>query len=119
MVDFSKNPTAKGFFAPQRFEADVFDCEVVGKVPAALNGAFVRLGGMPQYPATHPDDSPFNEDGYMSMFRFRNGTVDFKGRWVKTERFKRSLAADRQLYGYYRNPYTDDPSVKDLAHPNR
>ncbi|MEO6338597.1 MAG: carotenoid oxygenase family protein [Caulobacteraceae bacterium] len=119
MVDFSKNPTAKGFFAPQRFEADVFDCEVVGKVPTALNGAFVRLGGMPQYPALHADDSPFNDDGYMSMFRFRNGIVDFKGRWVKTERFKRSLAADRQLYGYYRNPYTDDPSVKDIAHPNR
>ena len=25
----------------------------------------------------------------------------------------------RQLYGYYRNPYTDDPSISDAAHPNR
>jgi len=119
MVSFSANPTAQGFFAQQRFEADVFDCEVVGKIPTELNGCFVRLGGMPEFPLTHPDDSPFNEDGYMSMFRFRNGVADFKGRWVKTERFKRNLAAGRQLYGYYRNPFTDDPSVQDPARPNR
>ena len=119
MVSFSQNPAAQGFFAPQRFEADVFDCEVVGKIPTELNGAFVRLGGMPQYPLKYPDDSPFNEDGYMSMFRFHNGVVDFKGRWIKTERFKKNVEAGRQLYGYYRNPYTDDPSVQDIARPNR
>jgi carotenoid cleavage dioxygenase-like enzyme len=119
MVSFAQSPAAQGFFAPQRFEADVYDCEVVGKVPTALNGCFVRLGGMPQYPAKHPDDSPFNDDGYMSMFRFRNGIVDFKGRWVQTERWKRTVEAGRQLYGYYRNPYTDDPAVQDLKRPNR
>jgi carotenoid cleavage dioxygenase len=119
MVSFSQNPTAQGFFAPQRFEADVFDCEVVGKVPTDLNGAFVRLGAMPQYPSKFADDSPFNDDGYMSMFRFKNGIVDFKGRWVKTERWKRNVAAGRQLYGYYRNPFTDDASVQDPQHPNR
>ena len=27
--------------------------------------------------------------------------------------------AGRQLYGYYRNPYTDDPSISDPKHPNR
>ena len=27
--------------------------------------------------------------------------------------------AGRQLYGYYRNPFTDDPAVRDPAHPNR
>ena len=45
MVDFTKQPTATGFFAPTRFEADIYDCEVVGKVPGGLSGAFFRLGG--------------------------------------------------------------------------
>ena len=35
------------------------------------------------------------------------------------ERFERNLAAGRQLYGYYRNPYTDDASIRDPKHPNR
>jgi carotenoid cleavage dioxygenase-like enzyme len=109
----------KGFFAPQRFEADVYDCEVQGKIPSALNGSFVRVGSGWQYPPKHADDSPFNEDGYVSMFRFKNGVVDYKGRWVRTERWVRNAAAGRQLYGYYRNPYDDDPSVRDIAHPNR
>lgn len=119
MVTFPGNAANQGFFAPQRFEADVFDCEVVGRVPADLNGVFVRVGSGWEYPAKYPDDSPFNEDGYVSSFRFKNGIVDYHGRWVKTERFRNNAAAHRQLYGYYRNPFTDDPSVRDPARPNR
>jgi carotenoid cleavage dioxygenase-like enzyme len=114
MVDFSNQTTMKGFFAPTRFEADVYDCEVVGKVPTDIAGAFVRLGGDWFYPPKSADDSPFNVDGYVSMFRFKNGVVDFKGRWVKTPRFLADHAAHKQLFGMYRNPLTDDPSVKKL-----
>lgn len=114
MADFSNQPTMKGFFAPTRFESDVYDCEVLGKVPTDLNGAFVRLGGDWLYPPKHNDDSPFNVDGYISMFRFKNGIVDYKGRWVKTPRFRADLGAHRQLFGQYRNPFTDDPSVAKL-----
>lgn len=101
MTDFSMMPTMKGFFAPARFEADVLDCEVLGKVPSDLNGAFVRLGGDWFYPPKDPSDSPFSKDGYISMFRFRKGIVDYKGRWVKTQRFEANRAANRQLFGGY------------------
>jgi carotenoid cleavage dioxygenase-like enzyme len=114
MVDFSNQPTMKGFFAPTRFEADVYDCEVVGKIPSELNGAFVRLGGDWFYPPTSQEDSPFNMDGYLGMFRFKHGIVDYKGRWVKTPRFKADRKAHKQLFGMYRNPFTDDPSVRGL-----
>jgi len=117
MTDFSANPAAKGFFAPQRFEADVHDCEVVGKVPEGLNGAFVRVGGDWDYPAKHGDDSVFAQDGYISRFRFRGGKVDYKGRWVQTPRLIANRKAGRQLYGYYRNPYDNDPSVRDPDRP--
>ncbi len=110
---------ALGFGAQLRFEASVDDCEVIGKIPSDLNGAFYRVGGEWYYPPMFPDDAPLNADGYVSMFRFKNGKVDFKGRWVETQRFKEERKARRQLYGYYRNPWTDDPSVRDLKHPNK
>src|SRR5262249_1954928 len=59
-VDFSNQPTMRGFFAPTRFEADVYDLEVGGEVPTELNGAFVRLGGDWLYPPKFDDDSPFS-----------------------------------------------------------
>lgn len=112
-VSFARDPTAQGFFAPARFEADVFDCEVVeGKIPADLAGAFYRVGGEWFYPPLFPDDSPFNADGYVSVFRFASGSVDFRGRWIKTDRWKAQQAARRQLFGYYRNGLTDDPAVR-------
>ena len=92
--------------------------EVQGQVPKELNGAFIRLGGDWLYPPLFKDDAPLNSDGYISMFRFRNGVVDYKGRWVKTHRYQAQRAANRQLYGYYRNPFTDDPSVRDPSRPN-
>lgn len=118
MADFSSMPTRKGFFAPERFESTVYDCEVIGEVPKDINGAFYRVGADWFYPPKFSDDGILNADGYISMFRFRNGIVDYSGRWIKTHRFKVQLAANRQLYGYYRNPFTDDPSVRDPSRPN-
>lgn len=119
MVDFSGRGDLDGFFAPQRFEADVYDCEVVGRIPVDLDGAFVRVGSAWDYPPLFDRDSPFNEDGYVSRFRFKGGVCSFKGRWVQTERYRNNHAAGRQLYGLYRNPFTDDPAVRDIDHPGR
>lgn len=115
-VDFSKDPSATGFFAPMRFEAEVFDCEVRGQIPGELNGAFYRLGWDWAYPPKHPehDALPFNGDGYMGMFRIANGSCDYRGRYVRTERYLANRKARRQLFGVYRNRYTDDPSVQHL-----
>ncbi len=44
----------------------------------------MRVGGELLYPPKFPDDAVLNTDGYVSSFRFRNGGVSFKGRWVKT-----------------------------------
>lgn len=117
MSDFSKMPASKGFFAPQRYEADVFDCEVSGTIPAQLNGAFVRVGGDWAYPPKHADDSVFSQDGYISRFRFRDGKVDYKGRWVKTPRYLANARAGRQLFGYYRNPYDAEPGHQNIGKP--
>jgi carotenoid cleavage dioxygenase-like enzyme len=118
MVDFSQVPTKVGYFAPERFEGEVFDCEVQGKIPKDLRGTFFRVGGDWLYPPKFADDAPLNSDGYISAFRFHDGIVDFKGRYVRTKRFLADRNANRQLYGYYRNPYTDDPAIRDPSRPN-
>ncbi len=118
MSDFSLTHSLSGFFAPVRFEADVTDCIVTGTVPPELDGAFYRMHGDWLYAPKFKDESSLSADGYISMFRFRSGTVDYRGRYVKTDRYRRQIAARKQLYGYYRNPYSDDPEVRDLDNPH-
>jgi len=114
MVDFSSQPTMRGFFAPQRYEADILDCEIMGQVPTDIDGQFVRLGGDWYYPPKFPDDAPLHSDGHMSRFRFKNGRVSYKSKFVRTERFNSNLEAGRQQFGYYRNRQTDEPQVRGL-----
>src|SRR5579863_4605479 len=97
-----------------RLEADVHDCQVQGKVPADLNGAFYRVGPDPQYPL-HPRNIPFDGEGHVSMFRIRNGRVDYRSRYVRNERYLAQQRAGRVLFPIYRNPFQDDPSVRGLS----
>jgi carotenoid cleavage dioxygenase-like enzyme len=119
MADFSHAQALSGFFAPTRFEADVADCVVTGTIPGELDGAFYRLHGDWIYAPRYRDEASLSADGYISMFRFHRGSVDYRGRYVRTDRYRRQRAARRQLYGYYRNPHTDDPEVRDIDNPGR
>jgi carotenoid cleavage dioxygenase len=119
MSNFSSMKQMKGYFSPTRFEADIFDCEVHGEVPKELDGVFYRLHHDWFYPPLFPDDTHLSADGYMSALRFRDGCVDYRGRYVRTDRYQRQRSARRSLYGYYRNPYSDDASVRDLGRPGR
>jgi carotenoid cleavage dioxygenase-like enzyme len=47
----------------------------------------------------------------MHMIRIENGHADLKTRYVQTEKLKLERAARRPLFGAYRNPFTNDPSV--------
>jgi carotenoid cleavage dioxygenase-like enzyme len=119
MAELYKEKTRRGFAGPLRFEASLDDCEVVGKIPEEINGAFYRVGAEWYQPPMFPDDGIVSADGYVSMFRIKNGKVHYRGKWVRTEKFKKEREAGRVLYGYYRNPYTDDPSVRDIRNPQR
>nr|WP_166179600.1 carotenoid oxygenase family protein [Altererythrobacter segetis] len=114
MVARFSRPQPQGFLAPQRFDADLLDCEVEGTIPADMDGDFVRVGGEWFYPPKFPDDAPLHSDGYISRFRFKDGRVAYKGRFVRTPRFEANLAAGRQQFGYYRNPFTCEAAVRGL-----
>lgn len=97
---------------PGRFETDLSDLDVEGEVPAQLSGAFYRMQPDPYYARRTDEDVYFNGDGQVSKFTFANGRVDFKHRYVMTDKLKLERKAGRALFGRYRNPLTDDESVK-------
>ena len=97
-----------------RLEADVHDCEVTGKIPTDLNGAFYRVGPDAQYPMD-PRNIPFDGEGHVSMFRIKDGRVNYRSRFVRNERYLAQEKAGRILFPMYRNPAMDDPSVKGLS----
>jgi carotenoid cleavage dioxygenase len=75
------------------------------------------VGPDPQYPKP-PEwvgDIPFDGEGHVSMFRIKDGHVDYRTRFAQTQRYKAQKEARRSLFGMYRNPATDDPSVAGLS----
>ena len=118
-VDF---PEGQGFggggpLANNRAEIDLYDCEVEGTLPVDLDGVFYRVGPDPQYPKDpkYVSDIAFDGEGHVSMFRIKDGHVDYRTRYAKNQRWKAQHEARRSLFGMYRNPLTDDPSVKGLS----
>jgi len=97
-----------------RLESRVYDCEIEGKIPSAVEGTFYRVGPDYQY-APKPNNIPFDGDGHASMFRIAGGRVDYQDRFVQTQRFKAQNDAQRGLFGVYRNPYSRDPSAAKLS----
>lgn len=113
------DPGVSGFMRPVRFEGEINNLEVIGEIPKEINGTFYRVMPEPQFPAFVPNDPVcstelssykfdadkvsqwFNGDGNIGAFRFKDGHVDFKQRYVKTEKFVREAEARRALLGEY------------------
>lgn len=111
-IRFPSQPPERAFYAPMRVEADIMGLQVAqGEVPEHLAGTYYRVAADRQWPPLVPGDIPFNGDGMVMSFRFSRGQVDFRSRYVRTPRFLAEQAARRALFGAYRNPFTDDPSV--------
>ena len=115
-VDFRGHPMfPRGFNSPTRFEADIYDCEVWGEIPKDIEGTFYRIQCDFQYrPPENEWPTGFNGDGHVSAFRFADGHVDFKARYVKTDRLMAERKQRRRLWGVYRNHFTDDPLVANV-----
>ncbi len=110
-------PPRDPFDAPMRVEADIRGVQVTqGEVPEHLDGTFYRCVADRQWPSYAENDLElFNGDGMIISFRFRKGRVDFKSRYVRTPRFAAEQEAGRALFGAYRNPFDDDPSVAGMS----
>jgi carotenoid cleavage dioxygenase len=102
----------KGWGEPLRTESTIDALEVIqGKLPEGLRGTLYRNGADRQYPSGRTDDIFIDGEGMFHMFRFKDGQVDYKSRWVQTARYEAQKAARRGLFGRYRNRYTNDPAA--------
>ncbi len=100
-----------GSNTPRRMEVSVRNLAVEGEIPAEIDGAFFRAVPDNAHAPMFEDDIALNADGMISRFAFQAGAVDFDIRYVQTDRYKAEREARRALFGRYRNPFTDDPSV--------
>ncbi len=96
---------------PVRMEYDIRELPVEGDIPKEISGAFFRAVPDPAYPPLHADDHVLSGDGMVSRILIEDGHVDSAIRYVHTHRFLAERKARRALFGKYRNPFTDDPSV--------
>ncbi|KKA27176.1 hypothetical protein TD95_004306 [Thielaviopsis punctulata] len=109
---FANLPQFSGFMKPCRFEGQLNYLEIEGDLPTELDGTFFRVMPDPQFVPFIKNDPWFNGDGNVSSFRFKDGAVHFKQRYVRTEKFIREREAGRALAGSYRNKYTDAVAFK-------
>jgi len=108
---FPKLPGLVGLGRPFRTELDCVSLEIEGALPEDLEGVMYRVGPDPAWPSRVNEDAFWNGDGMATSFRFHNGEVDLKSRYVRTQKFELERKARKSLFGVYRNPFTDDPSV--------
>lgn len=92
-----KNPFLEGNYAPIREETTAADLKVVGRLPAELDGMYVRNGPNPQF------DPPrayhwFDGDGMLHGVRIRDGKASYRNRYIRTAGFEEERKAGKALY---------------------
>ena len=101
-----------GSNTPRQTEISKRNLEVEGEIPVEVEGAFFRAVPDNAHAPMFDDDIALNHDGMVARFNFEGGAADFDIKYVETERYLAEKTARRALFGRYRNPFTDDPSVK-------
>ena len=104
MSKFPDTPAFTGFFKPERWETDIFDCEVEGEVPTEPRRRLLPRAARPAAAAQLGDDIAFNGDGAISQFRIKDGRMDFSQRCVRTDKFRLEREEGKALFAAYRNP---------------
>jgi len=108
--DVRINPYLSGNFAPIRSEDD-FELEVVGEIPAAMQGALFRTGPNPQFEPRDANHHWFAGDGMIHGFYLDGGRASYRNRYVRTPKWLLENEAGRSLFGTFGNPMTSDPAV--------
>jgi carotenoid cleavage dioxygenase-like enzyme len=111
---FPDNVLFKGWGDPLRCETTIEGLEVIqGAIPEGLEGTLFRVGADWQYPSKRTDDIFIDGEGMIHSFRFENGQASYRSRWVHTDRYKLLKKLKRQVFGRYRNKFTNHPDAGD------
>ena len=99
------HPYRTGPWRPQTTEWDADDLIAVeGEVPRDLDGIYLRNTENPLHPAI-VRYHPFDGDGMIHKVSFRDGTVSYRNRFVRTDGLLAEQEAGRSLWaGLAENP---------------
>ncbi|KAH9208324.1 putative cartenoid oxygenase [Leptodontidium sp. 2 PMI_412] len=107
-----------GITVPARLEGEIPDLIVDGEIPKEIDGTFYRVGHDPYYDPDYfqngAKSTPFDGDGVVAAFRFKDGIVSFKQRYVYTEKLVAERKAGRAMFGILTASFTHHPCVQSL-----
>jgi len=102
------NPYILGSFGPIHTEVSAADLTVIGEIPTDLNGVYYRNGPNSQFPPRGRYQW-FDGDGMVHAVHFEDGKASYRNRYVRTEAFRRELAAGRPLWEGIRENRGNNP----------
>lgn len=101
-----------GYDMPIRLEGEIGDVMVRGTIPDSINGTFYRVAS-DNFTPTLPGHSPLNGHGVVSAFRIHKGQVDFKIRYVQSDRYKVERNKKQSIWADVGDhPLSQHPCVK-------
>lgn len=98
-VDVTTNPYLQGLFAPVLDETDAADLQVVGALPAEMNGLYLRNGPNPRFTPLGSYVYPLDGDGMVHGVWVRDGCARYANRFVRTPALQAEERAGRALWG--------------------
>lgn len=119
MLDWEQletNPYLQGNLRPVHDELDVADLEVVGVLPPALDGVYMRNGPNPQF---EPMDRyhVFDGDGMVHATYLQDGKARYKNRWLTPRGLRYERQVGRAVFPGLGTPRMPDPETMRNAGP--
>ena len=97
------NPFLQDNWTPIHEEITAENLKIIGKLPADLEGMFVRNGPNLQFPPKQ-NYHLFEGDGMIHGVRLRDGKASYRNRWVRTATWKEENKANQALYSSILDP---------------
>lgn len=91
------HPYMTGAWAPNFEEYDATDLEVIGEIPADIDGVYIRNTENPVH-APIGLYHPFDGDGMIHAMAFKDGAATYRNRFVRTKGFAAEAAAGEALW---------------------
>lgn len=106
-VDVAAEPHLQGVFAPVVDEIDA-DLEVVGEMPAEIDGLYLRNGPNPRFTPLGSYVYPLEGDGMVHGVWLSEGRARYRNRFVRTPALEAEERAGRALWGGLMTGYLPD-----------
>ena len=97
------HPYRSGAWRPQTAEFTTRDLDVIGEVPAELNGVYLRNTENPLFESIGRYH-PFDGDGMIHMMSFCDGEVEYRNRFVQTDGLRAEIEVGHALWAGLAEP---------------